>query len=597
MALINKLTAIANAIRAKTGSSGTLTLDQMATAIANINGFEADVTFNAVNSTASAYLTASASYSADDYTETVADDYSSTTTRHDLPATQSLTAPTGAADYTIIDRVSGCWWTEAVSGSTVTVKNLIPNRPYYYFFRNSSGEMISAGQIKATGALRMIDGNTPNGIGVFNIRDIGGRACDGGTLKYGKIYRGCQLNSIYTTAAPDSVQKALFKDLLGIRDDIDLRSVSETAGQDRQPGTADDFTESALGKDVDYIWIPIAPYATGVKLTDASQTAYYKTLIQRIIFDIVNNKPCYIHCAEGADRTGTIIALIEALCGVGQTDIDRGYELTSLAQNRERLRTSADWIGLINYINTLDGDSFRDKVVYYALQAGVNIGEINALRHALIDGNPADIEPPVTTTYTISVSTSSHTHINNSDTTISEGDSYTANVSADTDYAASVIVTMGGVDITATAYNSGVISIASVTGNIVITISEKYVGNMFDPTTATDSARINSSGNAVAAAANQLVTDFIPVTGSDTIRLISDKAQNTNTYTGMVALYDSSKTYLGNAYHSSIAWTWNAAETEGTFDVSVLSFSNNATYARLCIAYTSMNNIEIYVEG
>ena len=37
MALTDKLTAIANAIRAKTGGTNTMTLDEMATAITNIS--------------------------------------------------------------------------------------------------------------------------------------------------------------------------------------------------------------------------------------------------------------------------------------------------------------------------------------------------------------------------------------------------------------------------------------------------------------------------------------------------------------------------------------------------------------------------------
>ena len=48
MALINKLTAIADAIRAKTGSSGLLTLDQMPTVITGITsgeGSSADVRY------------------------------------------------------------------------------------------------------------------------------------------------------------------------------------------------------------------------------------------------------------------------------------------------------------------------------------------------------------------------------------------------------------------------------------------------------------------------------------------------------------------------------------------------------------------------
>lgn len=57
---------------------------------------------------------------------------------------------------------------------------------------------------------------------------------------------------------------------------------------------------------------------------------------------------------------------------------------------------------------------------------------------------------------------------------IISGQAFEATLTADTGYTlAGVVVTMGGVDITATAYNSstGVVSIANVTGNIIITAS------------------------------------------------------------------------------------------------------------------------------
>ena len=60
----------------------------------------------------------------------------------------------------------------------------------------------------------------------------------------------------------------------------------------------------------------------------------------------------------------------------------------------------------------------------------------------------------------------------NSSTVAYENESYSATITADTDYTiSSVSVTMGGTDITSTAWNSetGAISIASVTGNIAIT--------------------------------------------------------------------------------------------------------------------------------
>lgn len=57
-------------------------------------------------------------------------------------------------------------------------------------------------------------------------------------------------------------------------------------------------------------------------------------------------------------------------------------------------------------------------------------------------------------------------------TTVNENSGYTANLTADTEYTIdSVTVTMGGIDITSTAYSNGIITIDSVTGNVIITAS------------------------------------------------------------------------------------------------------------------------------
>ena len=78
--------------------------------------------------------------------------------------------------------------------------------------------------------------------------------------------------------------------------------------------------------------------------------------------------------------------------------------------------------------------------------------------------------PPVyTVTNTLTNCTS-----NNSATTVTQGTSYTATITANDGYTldgATVSVTMGGTDITSTAYADGVVTIASVTGDIVVTVS------------------------------------------------------------------------------------------------------------------------------
>nr|DAF74030.1 MAG TPA: hypothetical protein [Bacteriophage sp.] len=65
----------------------------------------------------------------------------------------------------------------------------------------------------------------------------------------------------------------------------------------------------------------------------------------------------------------------------------------------------------------------------------------------------------------------------NSATSVTKGGSYSATITAEEGYTISIVtVTMGGTDITATAYANGVITIASVTGNVTITVETTASG-------------------------------------------------------------------------------------------------------------------------
>lgn len=75
------------------------------------------------------------------------------------------------------------------------------------------------------------------------------------------------------------------------------------------------------------------------------------------------------------------------------------------------------------------------------------------------------------TTYTVTNNLTNATNSNTA-TSIEENSSYSANISANSGYKLkTVTVTMNGIDITNTAYSSGTITISSVTGNIVITVT------------------------------------------------------------------------------------------------------------------------------
>lgn len=84
------------------------------------------------------------------------------------------------------------------------------------------------------------------------------------------------------------------------------------------------------------------------------------------------------------------------------------------------------------------------------------------------------ITDPVTYTVTQNLSNVSSSF---SGSSVNSGESLSATLTADTDYEiSSVTVTMGGEDITSTAYSNGAVSIASVTGNVVIAATATSTG-------------------------------------------------------------------------------------------------------------------------
>lgn len=115
-------------------------------------------------------------------------------------------------------------------------------------------------------------------------------------------------------------------------------------------------------------------------------------------------------------------------------------------------------------------------------------------------------EEPDVTTYSI---TNNLTNITSSNaaTSVEENASYTATLTAADDYELdTVTVTMGGTDITATAYADGVVSIAAVTGDVVVTAEAvtESTGNEIDLSESNmfSSSTYTSSNTAVSFSSN-----------------------------------------------------------------------------------------------
>lgn len=279
-----------------------------------------------------------------------------------------------------------------------------------------------------------------------NIRDLGGWACDGGTIKYGKLFRG---GEVY--AADAELIKTLH-DEIGIRAELELQGTD--AGEDY----------SVIGTDVDFC-CPTEGGAYWAYYTLKNEGSMREAF--RFILDSVRrDRPLYFHCSAGADRTGTIACLIEALLGVSQSDIDKDYELTSfngsdyLRKRCGREYAAGQWEygykNLITAINALSGNSFRDKVVGYMASLGFTAEEINDFRASMIDGTPETLSPSLrlcSVTYSLANAAS-----DNAADSLTQYQPYAARISAANGYVISAVsVRMGGEEVTGSAW-SGVVT-------------------------------------------------------------------------------------------------------------------------------------------
>lgn len=423
--LTDKLTAIADAVRAKDGTTGTMTLDQMPEKITALSSKVA-VEWHQCPEAVRNYI-ANVTYDPSDYSTSQIANYA--------PAIAVV------SNYKPIGQTAG----------GVTHYNEVPN------VRTPFAGSDVAGTLKPLDTLRWIR-TRDSSAEAWNVRDLGGWACDGGTVKYGLLIRGGRITA---------QDRNVLVGELGVQHEIDLRGK-----EGRDPSDGDVVTESPLGGDV---WFTIADKAAMYALTPVET---WQTYLRCVIDAVTHREPVYFHCTVGADRTGTLACVLEGLLGMSQSDIDKDYELTCFCSGSgtdalARRRNESDWMGLINAVNAVSGDTFRDKCVHFAVgTCGMSMADINAYRAAMTNGTPETLHWYQTIAKNLTGCT-----ISNAASQADYGEAYRAIITAESGKSiTSVVVKMGGVDITATAYapnidtvSSGAINIAKVTGAVTIT--------------------------------------------------------------------------------------------------------------------------------
>ena len=267
-------------------------------------------------------------------------------------------------------------------------------------------------------------------------------------------------------------------------------------------------TASPLGSDIrfycptNFVWYSLTDKAT------------WKEILLYVIEAVTHNEPVYFHCSAGADRTGTVACLLEALLGMSRSDIDKDYELTCFSTGTDtdahaRRRNETDWKNLIAQIDQHAGDTFRDRAVNFATSCGVPVSKINAFRAAMSTGSPGAL-PGGTHAVTYALT---HVTTSNAAAAVEDQATYTATLTADEDYTIqSVTVTMGSVDISS-CYANGVITIPNVTGDVVITAVAAATVYADIELYRTDGVALNKkfSGTSIVDGSGNYITVQVPV--------------------------------------------------------------------------------------
>ena len=284
------------------------------------------------------------------------------------------------------------------SANSVDIYNLIPNRHYYYVI-TVGGAQVASGEFNTTGQRRILKvADTPFGNQYANnCRDFGGlETTDGRTLKYGKIFRGTNMDK--TTAE----QQTYLKDVMHVGLDVDLRyNEVNSASSDGS------YMYNGLG----LAQIPASTQNSNTSGTyeghtrevynsiDDLTTAYKMgATLTRIINAAENDVGVYIHCKVGADRTGFVCLMLEGILGVKQELCDVDYELTSFCaavdggNYRRRNDQSQTWYYYprgVDRIKARSGATFQEKAIDYVVNVlGVPSEKVTAFQNCMLEGTP-----------------------------------------------------------------------------------------------------------------------------------------------------------------------------------------------------------------
>jgi len=205
---------------------------------------------------------------------------------------------------------------------------------------------------------------------ISNVRDCGGwKTSDGRRLAQGKIFRGSEFDR-HCELKPEGVR--VLQEEMRLKVDMDMRGEANR----EEPGPLEPYG-------IERKLIPLSPYQEALhdQCTEAMRL-YFTELCNP------ENYPCYIHCWGGADRTGTIVYILQAVLGVPEADLILDYEMTTLSVWGLRYRRYECFVEFRRELAErfgADGADVQTQARRFLLSTGITEAQLAVLEENMLE--------------------------------------------------------------------------------------------------------------------------------------------------------------------------------------------------------------------
>ena len=200
--------------------------------------------------------------------------------------------------------------------------------------------------------------------GVSNVRDIGGyksTLVENGKIKQGLYYRGANVNNVTEIGKKEMIR-------LRIKQEIDLRDSYQCLGP------------YINGIEYNAISIPSGTESTRFENFNDE----YKKIFSLI--EKANEKPIYLHCTAGADRTGICSFMLLTVCGAEYNDIERDYLFTNFSTQGSRINNyESEFKQWWSKLDSFDGLTKADKAKSWLISKGITSNQVENIRTIFVD--------------------------------------------------------------------------------------------------------------------------------------------------------------------------------------------------------------------